>query len=121
MLSGTTPFNSTDPADLLNEQLTGKIDFSKSIWKEISRDAQDFIAKCCNLNPEKRMTVDEALAHPWIVNECGRSNHDLGEQVKQTLSRTAQDGGSSGLPVHRDFTPGERELSDNSAKRVRAF
>lgn len=115
VLSGTTPFSVTsEPQVMVDQQTSGKIDFSKPIWKDISAEAKDFITKCCVVDPEKRMTVDEALNHPWIQNECARSNHDIGEHVKKTLSRTTQDGGGTLLPTQRDLEAHEREQTPDS-------
>ena len=85
LLSGTTPFKGDHMDSILKEQMTGHIDFSRKIWTGISQDAKEFIMQCCATSPKKRLTVDEALSHPWLDKESGRSSHDIGGHVRQTL------------------------------------
>lgn len=48
-------------------------------WKEISESAKDLVTRLLCLDPNERITVKEALAHPWIrVSEGNLSSH-LGE------------------------------------------
>ena len=35
-------------------------------WDHISDNAKDLVKKMLTLDPNKRITVDEALEHPWI-------------------------------------------------------
>ena len=37
-------------------------------WKNVSPDAIDLILKLAEKNPEKRISTDEALKHPWFNN-----------------------------------------------------
>jgi len=47
------------------------------VWSNVSEDAQDFVRRLLVVEPSDRMTVDEALAHAWIVTStdtlAGRS------------------------------------------------
>ena len=44
-------------------------EYSGSVWKnEVSDQAQEFINQLIEPNLNKRMTCDEALAHPWITS-----------------------------------------------------
>lgn len=94
MLSGTTPFDHKDPEGLLKDQMRGSINFDKKrdIWKGISEEAKDFIQQCCHVEPKKRPTAEQALKHPWLLHECKRSSHNIGETVKDQMyvPRTSQ-------------------------------
>ena len=35
-------------------------------WDYISDDAKDFVHRMLDLDPDQRVTVEEALNHPWI-------------------------------------------------------
>jgi serine/threonine protein kinase len=49
-------------------------------WEQISESAKDLVSSLLCLDPNKRITVKEALAHPWI-----RVSHSLtNEHVQQT-------------------------------------
>mmetsp|Transcript_5299 Transcript_5299/g.8164 ORF Transcript_5299/g.8164 Transcript_5299/m.8164 type:complete len:545 (+) Transcript_5299:365-1999(+) len=37
-------------------------------WQHISSDAQNFVRMALQVNPEMRMSVQDALEHPWITN-----------------------------------------------------
>ena len=43
-------------------------------WKDVSELARDFIDKLLVLDPEKRMTADEALKHCWIASSAASSS-----------------------------------------------
>ncbi|KAI3642107.1 hypothetical protein MP228_011662 [Amoeboaphelidium protococcarum] len=46
--------------------LNNPLDFKDGVWKRLAPEAQDFLMKCLTLDPDTRMTADEALNHPWI-------------------------------------------------------
>lgn len=65
VLSGSLPFN----AESLSQQIMGaEISFQSPVWKGISAEAKDLITKLVVVDPAKRLTIDEALQHPWIQN-----------------------------------------------------
>lgn len=65
MLCGTPPLNGDDEQVLAKVKI-GKWSFDKSIWKIISEPAKDLIEKLMEVNVNKRLTAQEALAHPWL-------------------------------------------------------
>lgn len=86
LISGRNPWGkSQDNVKVVKAQTSGKIDFSDKGWKEVSEEAKQFIEACLKVDPKKRMTSDEALNHPWLVNDQARTNHDLGEDVRSGL------------------------------------
>ena len=44
----------------------GDIDFDYELWQNISREAKHFVANLLVYKPEERMSVRQALAHPWL-------------------------------------------------------
>lgn len=50
---------------------------------------KDFVRKCLAWNPEDRLTVKEALKHPWIKN--GKSLKNTTEATKKTTLHTQRD------------------------------
>jgi calcium/calmodulin-dependent protein kinase I len=46
--------------------LNGEYDFFGEVWRHISAEAKDFITKLLQLRPNERMTITEALEHPWM-------------------------------------------------------
>ncbi|CAG9530815.1 unnamed protein product [Cercopithifilaria johnstoni] len=67
LLSGVSPFAGTTNQETMANVLLCDWQFSDVVWKNVSDVAKDFIAKLIVKNKGKRMTVAEALAHPWIT------------------------------------------------------
>eukprot|EP01137_Pigoraptor_chileana_P020133 Opistho-2@82104 len=77
-LSGTTPFNETPTSLPITEQIIrGMYHFDPSLWRSVSPLAVDLIRRLLVLDPRKRATVDDALAHEWIRDEAQRIRGEL--------------------------------------------
>ncbi|CAO3593436.1 unnamed protein product [Absidia cylindrospora] len=68
LLVGYTPFYGADQAELFACIIKGDYTFDEDYWSEISDSAKDFIDGLLAYKPEQRLTADQALEHPWIVN-----------------------------------------------------
>ncbi|KAK7088732.1 serine/threonine-protein kinase Chk2-like [Littorina saxatilis] len=70
ILSGYPPFSDdrTD-MDLPKQIMGGHFSFPKQYWKDVSDDAQDLIKKLMTVDPKKRITLADALNHPWLKDE----------------------------------------------------
>ncbi len=44
----------------------GAIPFRKQDWKKRSPELQDLITKMLEIESDKRISVEEALQHPWF-------------------------------------------------------
>ena len=67
MLSGSLPFSGKDEHEIAKNVVYSKVDFEKKpIWKEISREAKDFISKLLEKDLKKRIEMKAALEHPWF-------------------------------------------------------
>lgn len=45
----------------------GKYTFDNASWKNVSKEAKDFIKKLLTYDPEKRYDAEQALGDPWIT------------------------------------------------------
>ena len=52
-------------------------------WDKISPDAKHLVKRLLVKNPSDRITSNDILAHPWLVNEA--SNEDLGVEYVARL------------------------------------
>ena len=80
MLSGTLPFNlknneSSEMSDESNSN-SNNIELQYSIInkepkkvEKISDEARDLLKGLLNKNPNKRLTIDKILNHPWLKND----------------------------------------------------
>jgi len=70
LLCGFTPFYGDNQRQLFERILHAKFDFPSPEWDEISPAAKDFIKKILVVNPAERMTAEQALSHPWILEQA---------------------------------------------------
>ena len=84
MLSGTVPFKANNLHDLQNIIISGNF---KEI-NDISKPCNDLLHKLLEINPKKRISIDEALKHPWIVGN--NNTNEIFEDNKLTLFTKAE-------------------------------
>nr|CAG8587692.1 11466_t:CDS:2 [Entrophospora candida] len=83
MLCGYTPFWGEDQPALFESIMSGEYEYEEEYWSEISDLAKDLIDKLLTYEPHKRITVHEALKHPWFESA---NKIDILEKVKSNLS-----------------------------------
>ncbi|PKS08282.1 hypothetical protein jhhlp_005226 [Lomentospora prolificans] len=66
LLCGFPPFYDESIETLTEKVAKGQYTFLSPWWDEISKSAQDLISHLLTVDPEKRYTIKEFLAHPWI-------------------------------------------------------
>lgn len=66
LLCGYTPFDCDSVQDMLQNILNVEYEFHKQYWTSQSPLAKDFIRRCV-CPKHTRMTVHDALQHPWIM------------------------------------------------------
>ncbi|KAK6109169.1 Immunoglobulin I-set domain family protein [Brugia pahangi] len=69
LLSGASPFVGATNQETIVNVSCSDWHYRDTIWNEVSDLAKDFIAKLIVKNKHERMTVAEALAHPWITTQ----------------------------------------------------
>ena len=84
MLCGYAPFSSADP-ELFRKQLErGQIEFHEKYWSSVSPEAIDFVRRCLTLDPEQRITAEEALEHAWFKVCLERDDsHDVSAGLRE--------------------------------------
>ncbi|OMJ90472.1 hypothetical protein SteCoe_7174 [Stentor coeruleus] len=66
ILSGSPPFVGKSENEVISNITIGNVTFTGSIWKNISSQAKDLITGLLRLNPDERLTPQQALDHPWL-------------------------------------------------------
>ena len=63
----SVPFSGKDEHEIVKNVVYSKVDFErKPIWKEISKEAKDFISKLVEKDLKKRIEMKAALEHRWF-------------------------------------------------------
>lgn len=65
LLGGYPPFDDDNIRVQISKIINADVEFHEEYWSAVSPDAKDLISKLLELDMDKRLTVDQALAHPW--------------------------------------------------------
>lgn len=68
LLCGYPPFYGKDAKELFVNIYKVNYEFVEEDWCFISEEAKDFISSLLVKDPKKRMTINDALEHPWILS-----------------------------------------------------
>jgi len=66
LLSGIPPFHEKRPIPLFQQIERALVEYPQEYWAQISPIAKDLINNLLVTDPTKRITVEEALRHPWL-------------------------------------------------------
>lgn len=69
LLSGEQPFDGSSQHEILKKIVIGKYGFSSDSWRQVSDQAKDLISHMLEPNPYHRISLKEALVHPWFIEE----------------------------------------------------
>ena len=106
LLSGAFPFDD----DQLLDQI-GKAHYSLSgvEWVHVSSSAKHLISSMMTLRPDQRLTVEQALAHPWMRNEPFPDKPSIGQFInsRSTTSSSAAfpEGHGNGAKGNKKIPP----------------
>ncbi|XP_074834676.1 calcium/calmodulin-dependent protein kinase type IV-like isoform X2 [Carettochelys insculpta] len=83
LLCGFEPF--FDPRGdqyMYSRILNCDYEFVSPWWDEVSLNAKDLVQKLIVLDPQKRLTVRQALEHPWVTGKAAKFAHMDSTQKK---------------------------------------
>ena len=66
LLSGNLPFMGRSQKELFRKIVSGKFEFDEDDWCDVSVEAKDLVKKLLVLDPDERLTSNEALKHKWM-------------------------------------------------------
>ncbi|KAK3300610.1 kinase-like domain-containing protein [Chaetomium fimeti] len=89
LLCGFPPFYDESIEVLTEKVAKGQYTFLSPWWDDISKSAQDLISHLLCVDPEKRYTIREFLAHPWI-RESGPTPRDERKSAFSTGDQPAR-------------------------------
>lgn len=107
MLAGQTPFANgpNDSADVILHRIgQANYDLTSGNWTSVSSSAKDLVRSMLDLDPSKRLTTAQVLAHPWIQERDTLSENQLTMQdarlVKGAVAATYRAISQSPLAPH---------------------
>lgn len=68
LLVGYPPFWHDNQAELFEQIKRGQFEFPSPEWDSVTSAAKDLIRKMLDPQPDKRLTAEGVLQHPWIAN-----------------------------------------------------
>jgi len=82
LLSGIHPFQIDEEDEMLTNIESGQWEWLGDQWDLVSDGAKDLIKGLIEPDPKIRLTVDQALTHPWIAGSANNSGNLTGAQEK---------------------------------------
>ncbi|XP_005920394.1 myosin light chain kinase, smooth muscle isoform X1 [Haplochromis burtoni] len=91
LLSGESPFQGNSDAETLALVTAAQWEFDEESFDEITEEAKNFISSLLSKDPRRRMTCEQALAHPWMAafksKELTLTKSLSKEKMKRFLAR----------------------------------
>ena len=66
MLCGYEPFYGTSDEELIEANRKADLEFPEEEWSSVSKEAISLVKSMMTVDPDKRLSTDQVLAHPWI-------------------------------------------------------
>lgn len=85
LLCGFPPFYDESIEVLTEKVAKGQYTFLSPWWDDISSSAKDLISHLLTVDPDKRYTIKEFLAHEWITQE-GRKPAEEAKPTPETIA-----------------------------------
>jgi len=83
LLCGFEPFyDERGDQAMFQKILKCDFEFVSPWWDQVSLNAKDLISKLIVLDPSKRLSAKEAIAHPWVQGKGAKVNHMKDAQKK---------------------------------------
>ena len=111
-LVGYPPFNDSISGTPLNDQIIqGLYTFPNEFWSEVSESVKDLIRKMMCIDPVKRLSIAEVLAHPWLADDLENTERVNQIMYPSTVVSTPATITTRKRSVGETETDGTRKLS----------
>ena len=84
LLTGRPPFKGKNNREILISIVKKKLKFPDDI--ELSDSFINFVKKCLTKHPNKRIKLNDAIKHPWIIGQTS-TNQQLNQQAIKLLKQ----------------------------------
>ncbi len=87
LLCGSPPFNGKSDYEIMESVIKGKFTFDRPEFERVSPEAKTLISKLLTLNPQKRISAETALEHPWFSKAYQRKESVLNLDMINNLKK----------------------------------
>jgi len=105
LLCGFPPFYDESISVLTEKVAGGQYTFLSPWWDDISKSAQDLVSHLLTVDPEKRYTIHEFMAHPWIRGTDEETTAALDAPPLATPAIKSVDKTFTPVAIEPDFSP----------------
>eukprot|EP00930_Biecheleria_cincta_P058349 TRINITY_DN4418_c0_g2_i1.p1 TRINITY_DN4418_c0_g2~~TRINITY_DN4418_c0_g2_i1.p1 ORF type:complete len:900 (-),score=175.30 TRINITY_DN4418_c0_g2_i1:42-2741(-) len=85
LLAGYPPFFGETDADTIRSVVQGKFMFHANQWEDLSKSCKHFIKRLLEVDVSNRMSIPEALEHPWLKHKARGRVDMLREETVERL------------------------------------
>ncbi|CAD5218789.1 unnamed protein product [Bursaphelenchus okinawaensis] len=115
LLSGLSPFCGANDQETLRNVKNGDWDMQDPVFDYVSSEAKDFISRLLIMNPNDRLSVHDALQHPWL-QKTGTANGDI--KVPSERRRTIQNTVNNRYDAYPDPNPSIGRVANFSSLKA---
>jgi len=83
LLGGYPPFIEENQKLLFRKIKQGAYEFHKEYWADVSSEAKNLISSLLTVDPDRRLSANEALRNVWISGEEPLSHKDMGQALER--------------------------------------
>ncbi|CUS13397.1 unnamed protein product [Tuber aestivum] len=105
LLCGFPPFYDESISVLTEKVAKGQYTFLSPWWDNISKSAQDLVSHLLTVDPEKRYTIHEFMAHPWVRGTDEETTAALDAPPLATPAIRSANKAFAPMVVEPDFSP----------------
>jgi serine/threonine protein kinase len=63
---GFLPFDSEFTEEVIRNTIEGRFEMEDEFWQCVSDEAKDLVRRLLEIDPEKRISLPDAMNHPWL-------------------------------------------------------
>merc|ERR1712137_1149240 len=87
LLCGFPPFYNEHLPVLFEAIMEADYDYPEDYWDEISDTAKNFIDRLLVVDPAKRMTTQQAIAHPWLAGSASNKKLKVKKKMQNYVEK----------------------------------
>jgi calcium-dependent protein kinase len=89
LLVGYMPFSGSESHQVQSIR-AGRCTFRPESWKKVSKEASEFVAKLLIVNPNERLSAEQALKEPWIMKKHEHNDQSIDQETIDALTKFSQ-------------------------------